>query len=98
VLVKLKITDTALIPVDFFTPSDYKTLNDGADLDYGSLASFLVPGANLYFTGAKDGNIYILNTDSRVVFMLPATRSHKHWNWNRRIYALSSSILPEQQS
>ncbi|HEX5149998.1 MAG TPA: discoidin domain-containing protein [Parafilimonas sp.] len=62
--IKLKITDTALIPVDFFTPSNYKALNDGADLDYGSMASFLVPNDNLYFTGAKDGNIYILNTDS----------------------------------
>ena len=57
--VKLKITDTALIPVDFFTPSDYKTLNDGADLDYGSLAAFLIPNSHFYLTGAKDGKIYV---------------------------------------
>jgi hypothetical protein len=52
-----------LIPVDFFTPSNYKALNDGADLDYGSMASFLIPNSHFYFTGAKDGNIYFLNTN-----------------------------------
>ncbi|HEX5155297.1 MAG TPA: discoidin domain-containing protein [Parafilimonas sp.] len=62
--VKLKITDTALIPVDFFTPSNYRILNTGADLDYGSLASFLIPNSHFYFTGSKGGNIYVLNTNN----------------------------------
>lgn len=62
--VKLKITDTGLIPIDFFTPSNYKTLNMGADLDYGSMASFLIPNSHFYFTGAKDGYIYMLNTNN----------------------------------
>jgi hypothetical protein len=62
--IKLKITDTALVPVDFFTPSNFK-LNDGfADLDYGSMASFLIPGTRLFFSGCKDGNLYILNADN----------------------------------
>jgi hypothetical protein len=47
----------------FFTPSNYLDLNIN-DLDYGVMGTFLVPNTNYYFTGAKDGNLYLLNKDN----------------------------------
>jgi hypothetical protein len=47
----------------FFTPYNYQTLED-YDLDYGSMGAFLIPNSNFYFTGCKDGNIYLLNKDN----------------------------------
>jgi hypothetical protein len=34
------------------------------DADYGVMGSMLVPNSNIYFTGAKDGNLYILDKDN----------------------------------
>jgi hypothetical protein len=47
----------------FFTPSNYLDLNIN-DLDYGVMGTFLIPNTNFYFTGAKDGNLYLLNKDN----------------------------------
>ncbi|KAA9039399.1 hypothetical protein FW778_11270 [Ginsengibacter hankyongi] len=60
----LKLTPTAstLKVSSYFTPWNYTKL-DSFDLDYGSLGAFLIPNSNYYFTGAKDGNIYLLNKD-----------------------------------
>ncbi|MDP4223065.1 MAG: hypothetical protein Q8868_07115 [Bacteroidota bacterium] len=46
----------------YFTPSNYQYLNDN-DLDYGVMGTFLIPNSHYYFTGGKDGNIYILERD-----------------------------------
>ncbi|MGI8952871.1 MAG: hypothetical protein ACR2FN_14955 [Chitinophagaceae bacterium] len=61
--IKLKVNDTAIIPVDFFTPSNFQALNEGADLDFGPMGSFLIPNTKLYFTADKSGHLYLLNTD-----------------------------------
>jgi len=53
-----------LVPVDFFTPANGDVLNEGADLDNGSMAAFIIPNTNLFVTGCKDGNVYILNTNN----------------------------------
>ena len=59
---KLTPSGSTLKVSTYFTPWNYTKL-DSFDLDYGSLGAFLIPNSNYYFTGAKDGNIYLLNKD-----------------------------------
>jgi hypothetical protein len=47
----------------YFTPYNYQHLND-YDLDYGGMGAFLIPNSLYYVTGAKDGNVYLLNKDA----------------------------------
>lgn len=61
--VKLKPSGNTFAVSSFFTPKNYQAL-EAADLDYGSMAAFLIPGTKRYVTGCKDGNLYILNTDN----------------------------------
>ncbi len=60
---KLTPTVTSLQVSTYFTPNNYQAL-DSLDLDYGSMGAFLIPNSNYFFTGAKDGNIYLLNKDN----------------------------------
>lgn len=61
----LKLTPSggSLLVSSFFTPYDYYNLNNN-DLDYGVMGTFLIPNSSYYFTGGKDGNIYLLNKDN----------------------------------
>ncbi|MGH7605259.1 MAG: pyrrolo-quinoline quinone [Gemmatimonadaceae bacterium] len=59
---KLTPTGSTLRVASYFTPSDFQYLNDN-DLDYGGTGALLIPNTNLYVTGGKDGNIYVLNKD-----------------------------------
>ncbi len=61
----LKLTPTAssLQVTSYFTPYNYHLL-DSTDRDYGSMGCFLIPNSNFYFTGAKDGNLYLLDKDN----------------------------------
>lgn len=47
----------------YFTPYNFPFL-EANDLDYGSMGALLIPGSIYYVTGAKDGNIYVLNKDN----------------------------------
>lgn len=58
---RLTTNNDSLKVADFFTPKNYNSL-ENADLDYGSMGAFLIPASNTYFTGCKDGNLYLLNT------------------------------------
>lgn len=60
----LKLTPNAnsLTVSSYFTPFNYPFLEQN-DLDYGGLGAFLIPNTNLFFTGCKDGNFYILDKD-----------------------------------
>ncbi|MGB8490324.1 MAG: hypothetical protein WCE64_04645 [Bacteroidales bacterium] len=60
---KLTPTGTTLTVSSYFTPTNYAYLNLN-DLDYGSMGTFLIPNSEYYFTGCKDGNIYLLNKDN----------------------------------
>ncbi|HEY5369304.1 MAG TPA: hypothetical protein VIJ75_09955 [Hanamia sp.] len=60
---KLTPTSTSLKVNSYFTPSNYQHL-ETYDLDYGSMGAFLIPNSNYYFTGGKDGAIYLLNKDN----------------------------------
>jgi len=60
---KLTPTGSTLRVASYFTPHDYQYLND-YDLDYGGMGAFLIPGSRYYVTGAKNGNIYLLDKDA----------------------------------
>ena len=61
--IKLTPSGSTLQVSSFFTPFNFYNLNIN-DRDYGVMGSFLIPGTNLYLTGCKDGNIYLLNKDN----------------------------------
>ncbi|HEX8850637.1 MAG TPA: hypothetical protein VF761_14000 [Gemmatimonadaceae bacterium] len=60
---KLTPSGSTLQVASWFTPHDYQQLND-YDLDYGGMGSFLIPGTNIFLTGAKNGNLYLLDRDA----------------------------------
>ena len=60
---KLTRSGATLQVASYFTPNNYQQLNDG-DLDYGGPGAFLIPNSSYYFTGAKDGTLYLLNKDA----------------------------------
>lgn len=73
---KLTPTATSLRVTSYFTPSNYQYLETN-DLDYGSMGAFLIPNSNYYFTGGKDGSIYILNKDNMGGFSTSANKVHQ---------------------
>lgn len=60
---KLSPSGSALQVSSFFTPSDYYNM-DLNDLDYGVMGAMLIPNSSYFLTGAKDGNLYLLNKDN----------------------------------
>jgi hypothetical protein len=60
---KLTPTGSTLRVASYFTPYNYQFLNDN-DLDYGGMGALLIPNADLFLTGGKDGNLYLLNKDA----------------------------------
>jgi hypothetical protein len=52
-------SQTSLTIADWFTPTDYSTLNNG-DLDFGSQV-MIVPGSNMLVTGCKDSYMYVMD-------------------------------------
>ena len=56
-------SNSSLKITSYFTPNNYLQMNK-TDADYGVMGSMLVPNSNIYFTGAKDGNLYILDKDN----------------------------------
>jgi chitodextrinase len=59
----LKLNPTNLTVEDYFTPSDYGSLNNG-DVDLGSGGALLIPGTNLIVGGGKAAIFYLLNTNN----------------------------------
>jgi hypothetical protein len=83
---KLVPSGSTLQVASYFTPFDYQFLNDN-DLDYGSVGALLIPNANYYLTGGKDGILYLLNKDAmggyqasanQVQQVVPLTNSEMH--------------------
>jgi hypothetical protein len=60
---KLTPSGATLQVSSYFTPTNYYNLNMN-DLDYGVMGTLLIPNSNFYFTGCKDGNLYLLNKDN----------------------------------
>ncbi len=61
--IKLSPAGSGLQVSSFFTPYDYYNM-DLNDLDYGVMGAFLIPNSNYFLTGAKNGNLYLLNKDN----------------------------------
>ncbi len=60
---RLTPSGSTLQVTSYFTPTNYYNLNID-DLDYGVMGTLLIPNSAYYFTGCKDGNIYLLNKDN----------------------------------
>ncbi len=60
---KLTPSGSTLLVSSYYTPYNFQALED-SDLDYGSMGAFLIPNSNYFFTGCKDGNIYLVNKDN----------------------------------
>jgi len=61
--IKLSVSGNTLTVSSFFTPFNYADL-DNNDLNFGSIGSLLIPGSNYFFSGSKDGNLFLLNKDN----------------------------------
>ncbi len=59
-LVKLKLAGNSLEVDDYFTPADFKQLND-RDADLGSTGPMLAPGSGLLIAGSKKGILYLFD-------------------------------------
>ena len=57
----LKLEPRSLRVADFFTPSNFNTLND-FDLDFGTQGPSMLPGTNYFVVGGKEGKMYLLDT------------------------------------
>jgi hypothetical protein len=59
-ILRLRPMGDTLSVMDWFTPSNYKTL-ELYDRDLGGCGTVLVPGSKLLVTGGKDGKIYVVD-------------------------------------
>jgi Carbohydrate binding module (family 6) len=59
----VKLNPTNLTVEDYFTPSDYATLNNN-DADVGSSGGLLIPGTDLIVGGGKSAIFFLLNTNN----------------------------------
>jgi hypothetical protein len=59
----LKLAPRTLGRLDFFTPSNFNTLN-GGDTDFGSGGPLFLPGTNVIATGGKEGKIFVINSNN----------------------------------
>jgi hypothetical protein len=59
-VLKLRKSDTGLALVDYFTPDNWRFLND-TDRDLGSGGVLVIPGTKYMATGGKDGRMYLLD-------------------------------------
>jgi hypothetical protein len=59
----LKLAPQTLSRLDFFTPSNWNSLNNG-DTDFGSGGAIFLPGTNVVVAGGKEGKIFVLNASN----------------------------------
>jgi FKBP-type peptidyl-prolyl cis-trans isomerase len=56
----VKLEARSLRVLDYFTPSNFNTLND-FDLDFGTQGPTMLPGTNLMVVGGKEGKMYVVD-------------------------------------
>ena len=59
----LKLAPGTLALKDFFTASNFNSL-DNADLDFNPSGPVMLPGTNFVTTGAKEGKLYLVDTNN----------------------------------
>ena len=59
----IKLEPRSLRVLDYFTPSNFNTLND-FDLDFGTQGPTMLPSTNLMVAGGKEGKMYVVNVSS----------------------------------
>jgi hypothetical protein len=59
----LKLSGSSLTVLDYFTASDYATLNAN-DYDFGSSGPSILAGTTLLTSGGKEGKLYLLDTSN----------------------------------
>jgi FKBP-type peptidyl-prolyl cis-trans isomerase/outer membrane protein assembly factor BamB len=57
----IKLQAKMLRVLDFFTPSNFNTLND-FDLDFGTQGPSMLPGTSLMVVGGKEGKMYVVDS------------------------------------
>jgi FKBP-type peptidyl-prolyl cis-trans isomerase/outer membrane protein assembly factor BamB len=58
----VKAEAKSLRTLDFFSPSNFNTLND-FDLDFGTQGPIMLPGSHFLVIGGKEGKIYLLDAE-----------------------------------
>jgi outer membrane protein assembly factor BamB len=58
----VKLKPKSLSVLDFFTPSNFNTLND-FDLDFGTQGPMILPGTKLLAIGGKEGKMYVVDSE-----------------------------------
>jgi hypothetical protein len=59
----LKVQSKSLRVLDYFTPSNFNTLND-FDLDFGSQGPTMLPGTSRFVIGGKESKMYLLDSNN----------------------------------
>jgi len=70
---KLTPSGGTLQVASYFTPTNYYNLNMN-DQDYGVMGTLLIPNSIFYFTGCKDGSIYLLDKDNMGGYLASANQ------------------------
>lgn len=90
-MLKLTRHGNSLQVTSWFTPSNWKHLND-TDNDFGSCGVLLIPGTHLAMTGDKGGKIYLVNrekmgelshttNDDNIVQSFQVSQPNKTWGF-----------------
>ncbi len=83
----LKLAPGTLALLDYFTPSNYNTLNQG-DYDLGSSGPTFAPGSSLLAAGGKTGTAYLLNSTNLGHEVSGDTQIPQEWQ------AVNTTIVP----
>ena len=78
---KLTPSGSGLQVTSYFIPYNYAALNS-IDLDFGAIGSLLIPNSNYFFTGCKDGNLYLLDKDNMGGYNSTSNQVHQVFSLN----------------
>ena len=89
----LKLTPggDSLAVSSFFTPNNYSYL-DTYDKDFGVAGMLLIPNTNRVLTGAKDGNLYLLDRDNMGGFDSATNHVEQTIHLGTNVWILRSSL------
>jgi hypothetical protein len=80
--VKFSPSGASLQVSSYFIPYNYYEL-DSLDLDIGSIGSLLIPNSPYFFTGCKDGSLFLLDRDNMGGYNSASNNVHQMFSLNR---------------